>query len=144
MVKVLIKKIKDNAILPTYAHTGDAGVDLYSTEDYTLKPGERTLVSTGIKIALPIGFEAQVRPKSGLALKAGISVCNTPGTVDAGYRGEVGVIVINHGSEEYKIEAGSKIAQMVFTTVEQAEFEEVEELDETTRNEGGFGSTGLR
>jgi dUTP pyrophosphatase len=144
MVVVKIKKIKDNAILPNYAHEGDAGVDLYSTEDYVLRPGERTLVSTGIKIALPLGYEAQVRPKSGLALKSGLSVCNTPGTVDAGYRGEVGVIVINHGSDEYKIETGSKIAQMVFTNVEQAQFEEVSELDETTRNDGGFGSTGLR
>lgn len=144
MVKVQIKKIKDNAILPNYAHEGDAGVDLYSTESYTLRPGERTLVSTGIKIALPLGYEAQVRPKSGLALKAGISVCNTPGTVDACYRGEVGIIAINHSTEDYNIEPGQKVAQMVFKKVEHAEFEEVDELDETARNEGGFGSTGLK
>jgi len=142
MIKVKIKKIKDNAVIPKYAHEGDAGVDLYSTEDYTLKPGERTLVSTGIKIALPPGHEAQVRPKSGLAIKHGISVVNTPGTVDAGYRGEVCCIVINHGNEEFKIEKEKKIAQMVFNKVEEAEFEEVEELDGTKRGEGGFGSTG--
>ncbi len=142
MIKVKIKKIKDNAIVPKYAHAGDAGVDLYSTEDYVLKPGERCLVSTGIKIAVPEGYEAQVRPKSGLALNHGISVCNTPGTIDAGYRGEVGVIVINHGNEAHNIEKGKKIAQMIFNKVEEAEFEEVEELDDTTRGEGGFGSTG--
>jgi len=142
MLKVKIKKIKDNAIIPKYAHHGDAGVDLYSTEDYVLKPGERTLVSTGIQIAVPKGHEAQVRPKSGLALKHGISVCNTPGTVDAGYRGEVGVIVINLGNEDFKIEKGKKVAQMVFNQIEEAEFEEVEDLDDTTRGDGGFGSTG--
>jgi len=142
MIKVKIKKIKDNAIIPKYAHQGDAGVDLYSTEDYILKSGERILVSTGIKIAVPEGYEAQVRPKSGLAVKHGISICNTPGTVDAGYRGEVGVIVINHNNENFNIEKGKKIAQMVFNKVEEAEFEEVDELEETTRGEGGFGSTG--
>jgi len=142
MIKVKIKKIKDNAITPKYAYQGDAGVDLHSTEEYILKPGERTLVSTGIKIAIPPGYEAQVRPKSGLALNHGISVVNTPGTIDAGYRGEVGILAINHGQEEYKIEAGKKVAQMIFKKVEQAEFEEVAELDNTTRDQGGFGSTG--
>jgi dUTP pyrophosphatase len=142
MITIKIQKIKENAIIPKYAHKGDAGVDLYSTEDYTLKPGQRTLVSTGIKIAVPMGYEAQVRPKSGLAVKHGISVANTPGTVDAGYRGEVGVIAINLGDEDFKIEKGKKIAQMVFNKIEEAEFEEVQELDETTRGEGGFGSTG--
>lgn len=142
MIKVKIKKIKDNAIVPKYAHRGDAGVDLYSTEDYTLKPGERVLVSTGISMAIPNGYEGQVRPKSGLAVKHGISVVNTPGTVDCEYRGEIGIIIINHGNEEFKIEKERKIAQMVFNKVEEAEFEEVEELDDTTRGEGGFGSTG--
>jgi len=142
MIKIQITKIKENAIIPKYAHEGDAGVDLYSAEDYVLKPGERILVSTGIKIAVPKGYEAQVRPKSGLALKHGISVANTPGTVDAGYRGEVGVIAINLGNEAYNIEKGKKIAQMVINKIEEAEFEEVDELDETSRNEGGFGSTG--
>lgn len=143
MIKVKIKKIKDNAAIPKYAHEGDAGVDLYSTEEYTLKPGERTLVSTGIKIALPLGYEAQVRPKSGLAANHGISLVNSPGTIDSSYRGEVQIVTINHGQEEFKIEAGKKIAQMIFKKVEQAEFEEVNELEETKRGEGGFGSTGL-
>jgi dUTP pyrophosphatase len=141
MIKVKIKKIKENAIVPKYAHEGDAGVDLYSTEEHLLKAGERVLVSTGIKIAVPEGYEAQIRPKSGLAINHGISVCNTPGTVDAGYRGEVGVIAINHGNEDFKIEKGKKIAQMIINKIEAAEFEEVEELDDTTRGEGGFGST---
>lgn len=142
MIKVKIKKIKDNAILPKYAHKGDAGVDLYSTGDYTLKPGERVLVSTGIKIAVPKGYEAQIRPKSGLALNHGISIVNTPGTIDSSYRGEVRIIIINHGKENFKIEKGKKIAQMIFNKVEEAEFEEIEELDNTARGEGGFGSTG--
>ena len=143
MVNIEVQKIKDNAIIPKYAHEGDAGVDLYSTEEYLLKPGERVLVSTGIKVAIPKGYEAQIRPKSGLALKHGISVVNTPGTIDSGYRGEVGVIAVNLGKEEYKIEKGKKVAQMVINKVEEAEFEEVDELDETSRNDGGFGSTGL-
>jgi dUTP pyrophosphatase len=144
MITVKIQKIKDNAVVPSYAHKGDAGVDLYSTEDYVLRPGNKILVSTGIKIALPIGYEAQVRPKSGLALKHGLSIVNTPGTIDAGYRGEVGVIVINHGQDEYKIEKGNKIAQMVFNKIEEVNFEESGDLDDTSRGEGGFGSTTLK
>lgn len=144
MIKVKIKKIKDNAIIPKYAHQGDAGVDLYSIEDYLLKPSERVLVSTGIKISIPKGYEAQIRPKSGLALNHGISIVNTPGTIDADYRGEIGIITINLGKEDFKIEKGKKIAQMIFNKVEEAEFEEVEELENTTRGEGGFGSTGHR
>jgi len=142
MIQIKVKKIKDNAIIPSYAHDGDAGVDLYSTEDYLLKPGERVLVSTGIKIAIPKGYEAQTRPKSGLALNKGLSIANTPGTIDSGYRGEVGVIAINLGKEDIKIDKGKKIAQMVFNKIEEAEFEEVDELDNTKRGEGGFGSTG--
>jgi len=141
MIKVQIKKINDNAILPHYAHEGDAGLDLYSTENYLLKPGDRVLVSTGIKIAIPEGYEAQVRPKSGLALNHGLTVLNTPGTIDCGYRGEIGVIVINLGKEEVKIEKGKKVAQMVFSRVEKAEFIE-KELDNTKRGSAGFGSTG--
>ena len=117
-MKIKIKKIKENAILPYYAHEGDAGVDLYSTEGYVLKPGERVLVSTGIKMAIPKGYEGQVRPKSGLALNHGISVCNSPGTIDSGYRGELGVIAINHNKEEFKIGKGAKIAQLVFNKIE--------------------------
>jgi len=142
-LKIKIKKIKENAIIPSYAHEDDAGVDLYSTEDYVLNPSQRVLVSTGIRIAIPLGYEGQTRPKSGLALNYGISICNSPGTIDSGYRGEVRVIVINHGNEEFKIIKGMKIAQMIFNKVEKAEFEEVEELDDTKRGEGGFGSTGL-
>lgn len=144
MIKVKIKRIKDNAIIPSYSHDGDAGVDLYSTEDYDLKPGDRVLVSTGLQIAIPKGYEAQTRPKSGLALKHGISIANTPGTIDSGYRGEVGVIAINLGKENFKIEKGKKIAQMVFNKIEKVEFEEVSDLDSTKRGEGGFGSTGLQ
>ena len=95
ILKIEITKIDDAAIIPSYAHEGDAGVDLYSIKEYVLQPGKRILVQTGIKIAVPKGYEAQVRPKSGLALKFGLSVCNTPGTIDSGYRGEVGIIVIN-------------------------------------------------
>jgi len=142
-LRVSIKKINESAIIPSYAHEDDAGVDLYSTEDYVLNPGQIVLVSTGIRIAIPLGYEGQTRPKSGLALKHGITICNSPGTIDSGYRGEVRVIVINHGNEEFKIIKGMKIAQMIFNKVEKVEFEEVEELDDTKRGEGGFGSTGL-
>ena len=143
MVKVKIKKIKE-VKTPSYAHKGDAGVDLYAAEGYLLKPMERKLVSTGIKIAIPDGYEAQVRPKSGLAIEHGISFVNSIGTIDSGYRGEIKIPCINLGNEEFEIEKGNKIAQMVFNKVEEVVFEEVDDLDETTRNEGGFGSTGLR
>ena len=129
--------------MPSYAHEGDAGMDIYSAHDAVLKPGERKLIGTGIKIAVPVGYEAQIRPKSGLALKHGLSIVNTPGTVDSGYRGEVGVIIINLGQEDYIIKKNTKIAQMVINKVEHAEVEEVNVLDDTSRNEGGFGSTGL-
>jgi len=141
-MKMLIK-VDDDAVLPSYAHEGDAGMDLYSNEDVTLLPGERALVGTGIRIALPNGFEAQVRPKSGLAAKHGITVLNTPGTIDAGYRGEVKVILINLGKEPYEVKKGKKIAQMVIKRVEKAELEVVDELPSSHRNEGGFGSTGV-
>ena len=140
-LRIEIKRDAD-AKMPLYAHKGDSGVDLYAAEDYLLKPNERILVSTGIKIAVPKGYEAQVRPKSGLALNHGLSIVNTPGTIDSGYRGEVGVIAVNLGKEDIKIEKGKKIAQMVFNKVEEAEFEEVDELENTKRGAGGFGSTG--
>ncbi|MAG21961.1 MAG: dUTP diphosphatase [Candidatus Diapherotrites archaeon] len=142
-MKVRVKRLSKDVKMPGYAHAGDAGVDLYATQETSIEPGAIALVPTGIKIALPEGFEAQVRPKSGLALNHGLTVLNTPGTIDAGYRGEIGVIIVNHGKEEFKIEKGKKIAQMVFNKVEKAELEEVDELDETQRGEGGFGSTGL-
>lgn len=142
-MKVLVKRLGKDVKMPSYAHDEDSGVDLYANENITVGAGRIALVPTGIKIAIPKGYEAQVRPKSGLALNYGISVLNTPGTIDSGYRGEVCVIVINHGNGEFKIEKGKKIAQMVFNRVEKVEFKEVEQLDETSRNDGGFGSTGL-
>ena len=143
-IKVLVKKICENAKMPSYAHSGDAGVDLYAVQDTVIPPQGRALVPTGLKIAIPYGYEGQVRPKSGLALKHGITVLNTPGTVDAPYRGEVGVILFNSSDKEYLAKSGEKIAQMVFCKVENAEFELAEELPETDRGEGGFGSTGLK
>ena len=130
--------------LPTYGTEASAGVDLRAniTESIILKPLERTLVKTGLFIELPIGFEAQVRPRSGLALKNGITVLNTPGTIDADYRGEVGVILVNLSSEEFIIHPGDRIAQIVFAAVTQAKLELTEVLSETNRGEGGFGSTG--
>lgn len=140
-MKIRIQRISD-VPLPKYAHPGDAGLDIYSAGDHVLKPGERKLISTGIKIAVPIGYEAQIRPKSGLAIKHGLSIVNTPGTIDSGYRGEVGIICINHGQEDIKIQKNNKIAQMIINKVEKADIEEVDELDDTSRGEGGFGSTG--
>jgi len=140
---VKVKKLTKDAKLPVQALPGDVGFDLFANEELVLKPGERKLVGTGIKIALPESYEAQVRPKSGLAINHGITVLNTPGTIDAGYRGEIKVILINLSNEEFKIEKGQKIAQMVFNKVEIPKLEEVEELDKTARNERGFGSTGL-
>ena len=144
-LEVRVQKISPDAVVPRYAHDGDAGVDLYAAKDHTLQPGARALIPTGLKMAIPHGYEGQVRPKSGLALKHGLTVLNTPGTVDAPYRGEVGVIVINHDpAAAYEIKKGEKIAQMVFNKVEYAAFSEVALLDETSRGEGGFGSTGKR
>ena len=144
MILLKIIKIKDNAIVPVYAHKGDAGMDLFSTEKYLLKPMHRCLISTGLKVEIPEGYELQIRPKSGLALKKGLSMPNSPGTIDAGYRGELGVIVINYGKEDIEINPGDKIAQAVLNKIEIAEIEEVEELTETSRGDGGFGSTGFK
>jgi dUTP pyrophosphatase len=142
-LEVTIQKLNPDAKLPAYAHEGDAGVDLYSAIDRVLQPGERALVPTGLKMAIPHGYEGQVRPKCGLALKHGITVLNTPGTVDAPYRGEVGVILINLDAKTpYEIKKGEKVAQMVFNKVEYAAFTEAVELAATTRGAGGFGSTG--
>ena len=132
--------------LPTYMSEHAAGMDLYAAvNDRTvIPPGGWRLIPTGISIALPEGYEAQVRPRSGLALKQGVSILNTPGTVDADYRGEVGVILMNHGKEGLVIRRGERIAQMIINKVERITFEEVSELPETERNSGGFGHTGLR
>lgn len=131
------------AVLPRYAHKGDAGLDLCSIERKSILPGESVLIRTGISIELPENTEAQVRPRSGLALKHQITVLNTPGTVDWGYRGEVGVILINHGKKEFIVEEGMKIAQMVIKPILIVDVVQVDQLSETGRGEGGFGSTGL-
>lgn len=128
--------------LPAYATSGAAGMDVLSAESVTLKPGQRHAVATGLAMAIPQGFEIQVRPRSGLALKHGISVPNTPGTIDSDYRGELKIILINHGADEFTIARGDRVAQLVIAPVVQASWEEVEDLDETTRGQGGFGSTG--
>lgn len=142
--KLKVQKVHSEAIIPNYAHKGDAGLDLYSVEEVRINPSETALIKTGIKIELPPQTEAQVRPRSGLALKHGITVLNTPGTIDEGYRGEVGVVLINHGKETFVVEKGMKIAQMIVKPVWYVEVDEVEELSETERAEGGFGSTGKR
>ena len=128
--------------LPAYASTGAAGMDVVAAEDVTLAPGERHAVASGFAVAIPAGFEIQVRPRSGLALKHGITVPNTPGTIDSDYRGELKVILINHGSTAFAIRRGDRIAQLVLAPVTQASWLEVSELDETARGAGGFGSTG--
>jgi len=143
MTKVLIKRLDPDIPLPTYAKGGDAGADLCTRIDITIKPGERVLVPTGISIALPNGFVALVHPRSGLAIKFGISIVNTPGTVDAGYRGELQVILINHDlTESISFKKGDRIAQLVIQQVERAEFIEVADLPGSERSTGGFGSTG--
>ena len=133
--------------LPAYETPGSAGMDLRAAvpegEAITLAPGERRLIPTGLKIALEPGYEAQVRPRSGLALKQGVTCLNSPGTVDADYRGEVGVILINHGQNSFEIKRGERIAQLVIAPVTQVIMTEVTELDETARGAGGFGSTGV-
>ena len=136
---------KSKHSLPHYSTIASAGMDLRANidESISLKPLERTIVKTGIFMELPVGFEAQVRPRSGLAFKKGITVLNSPGTVDADYRGEVGVILVNLSAEEFVIEDGERIAQMVIAEHEQADWVEVETLDETERGAGGFGSTGV-
>lgn len=128
--------------LPAYATDGAAGMDVLAAEDVVLAPGERHAVATGLAVAIPPGYEIQVRPRSGLALKYGISVPNTPGTIDSDYRGEVKVILINHGSEPFDVRRGDRIAQLVLAPVTRATWLKVDELNETVRGEGGFGSTG--
>lgn len=144
-VKVAFTKLHPAAIIPTYGSEEAAGADLYAFESVTLAPRSQVLVPvrTGIAIQLPKGFEAQVRPRSGLALKKGITVLNTPGTIDSDYRGEIGVILFNTNHILYRIEYGDRIAQLVIAPVFRAQFEEDRELGSTIRGEGGYGSTGL-
>ncbi|CAB4544652.1 MAG: dUTP diphosphatase [Actinobacteria bacterium] len=143
MTKILIKRLDPTVPLPSYAKAGDAGADLATRIDFTINPGERMLVPTGISIALPNGYVALVHPRSGLAIKHGISMVNTPGTVDAGYRGELQVILINHDlTQPVSFKKGDRIAQLVIQKVERADFVEVSDLPGSDRAAGGFGSTG--
>jgi dUTP pyrophosphatase len=142
---VRIKRLRPgNTVFPSYMTPHAAGMDLCADleRDLTLQPGDRALVKTGIAIALPHGYEAQIRPRSGLALKHGITLVNSPGTIDADYRGEIGVIVINHGREPFAVRNGDRIAQMVFAPIARAVLQELADLDETMRGNGGFGHTG--
>jgi dUTP pyrophosphatase len=142
-VNVQVQRLIPSAILPTYAHPGDAGADLYAAEDAVIAPGERTLVRTGIAIALPLGYVGLVHPRSGLAAKQGLTLLNAPGTVDAGYRGELLVNLINHDPvNTVKIVRGDRIAQLVVQRVERAHFHGVENLPDSARGTGGHGSTG--
>ena len=140
MIKIKVKKLKENAIIPKYAHDGDAAMDLFSTENYTISAGKRNLVSTGIAMELPQGYFSSIRGKSGLAYKKGI--CILGGVIEWTYRGEYGVIVLNTGDEDFEIKKGDKVAQVVISPVAKVEIEEVKELSETNRGVGGFGSTG--
>jgi dUTP pyrophosphatase len=143
-VKIQRLRSDGNNQLPCYMTAHSAGMDLYAelAEDLVLSPGERTLVPTGIALEIPEGYEAQIRPRSGLALRHGITLVNSPGTIDPDYRGEIALIVINHGTEPFRIKSGDRIAQMVFSRFVRAEFTEVSELGKTVRGEGGFGHTG--
>ena len=144
-MKVAIKRLSHGAglSLPAYATTGSAGVDLPLAHDVTLNPGDRTLAPTGFCLAIPEGFEGQIRPRSGLAIKHGLTVINAPGTLDADYRGEVKVPLINLGHDTLRLERGMRIAQLIIAPVVQVMFEEGEELDDTDRGVGGFGSSGV-
>jgi dUTP pyrophosphatase len=139
-----IRRLRANAVLPRYMSALAAGMDLHAAidEPLSLAPGQRALLPTGLAMAIPPGFEGQVRPRSGLALRHGVSMVNAPGTIDADYRGEVGVILINHGTEPFAVAPGDRIAQLVIAPVQRAELIEVEELEATVRNNGGFGHTG--
>lgn len=143
-VAVQVKRLPNGVglELPRYATDGAAGMDVVSAETVTLAPGARYAVATGLALAIPLGYEIQVRPRSGLALKHGITVPNTPGTIDSDYRGELKIILINHGHEPFPIARGDRVAQLVLAPVIQAAWDEVEELSETARGTGGFGSTG--
>ncbi len=143
MVKLLIKKLHNNIILPEYKTDGSSGMDLMANVEQTVKilPGEKKIISTGIMVAIPEQYEIQIRPRSGLAAKNGISVLNTPGTIDSDYRGEIKVILINLGKDIFQINKNDRIAQMIICPIIRVELKEVESLPETVRGEGGFGST---
>lgn len=140
--RLAIRRLHPDAVVPAYAHAGDAGLDLVAVESVKMAPGERHAVATGWAVAVPNGWVGLVHPRSGLALRQGLTVANAPGTIDAGYRGELKVILVNLGAEAVTVEAGDRVAQLLLQEVGQAVVEEVDELDDTTRGEGGFGSTG--
>ena len=146
MIKIKVKKLSASVSVPKYKTSGSSGMDVaaHIEKNIIIYPGEKALVSTGFSISIPIGYEVQIRPRSGLAAKKNITVLNTPGTIDADYRGEVRVILINLGKEKFIIENGERIAQMVVCPVIQAKLEEVKELSDTYRGSGGFGSTGTK
>jgi dUTP pyrophosphatase len=144
-ITVEVKRLPHGAglPLPAYATSGAAGMDVVSAEDITIAPGARHAVATGLALAIPEGYEIQVRPRSGLALKHGITLPNAPGTIDADYRGELKILLINHGADPFPIKRGDRIAQLVVAPVQLARFVEVDMLDDTARGQGGFGSTGV-
>lgn len=142
--KISFIKTNKNAVIPKRAHKSDAGMDLYAVEKEEIKAGEYKIIKTGLKMSMPKNYEAQIRPRSGLAAKNGVTVLNTPGTIDSGYRGEVGVILINHSKTLFKIAVGDRIAQMVINKLDNFKVIEVKNLDKTKRGEGGFGSTGVK
>ena len=146
MTKILIKRLSKEVPLPKYETSGSSGMDLAANinANIDINPGKTAIIPTGLALSIPKGFEVQIRPRSGLAAKQKISVLNTPGTIDADYRGEIKVILINLGEESFKVEKGLRIAQMVVCPVVQAQLEEVDDLNETERGKGGFGSTGTK
>ncbi|WP_025226593.1 dUTP diphosphatase [Fimbriimonas ginsengisoli] len=143
MNPTVLVALSEQATMPRYQTSGSAGMDVCCAETFSLKPLERRLVKTGLRIAIPEGFEAQVRPRSGLALKSGIAMVNSPGTIDSDYRGEVGLILINLGSDVVQFSQGERVGQLVIAPVARAVLQVVQELDETERGAGGFGSTGV-
>lgn len=144
-MKISITRINESIPLPEYQHKQeDAGLDLFASENLVIPSGEWKLVKTGIKIAIPRGYAGFVYPRSGLALDKGVTVLNADGVIDPGYRGEIGVILINHGNEEFEVEIGDRIAQLIVQEVVQVEWQEKENLSDTTRGQGGFGHTGLK
>ena len=144
MTKILIKRLSNKVIIPKYETSGSSGMDIcaYLESEVEIKPGEKALIPTGFALSIPKNFEIQIRPRSGLAIKKGIGVLNTPGTIDSDYRGEIKVILVNLGKDKFIVENGLRIAQMVLSPVVKAKLKEVKQLEETTRGSGGFGSTG--
>lgn len=139
---IKMKRLSDTAQYPAFQSAGAAGADIYADDDCVIKPGNRAVIKTGIAMAMLPGYEAQIRPRSGLAAKHGITVLNSPGTIDSDYRGEVGVILINHGAKDFPVKIGDRIAQMVIAKHERPDFRAVLNLDETVRGDGAYGSTG--